>query len=55
MRTGAIVPPPSGHNLAMTEDELENVDDEEREEPDEGGNPWAKTSSGDADEITDDD
>jgi hypothetical protein len=29
--------------------------EEEAEQPDEGGNPWAKTSSGDADEVTTDD
>ena len=36
----------------MSDDEPEPVEDEEQ--PDEDGNPWAKTSSGDADEITDD-
>ena len=47
----------SEHNF---EDDLEERDDvvdrrpPEDEEPSEG-EPWAKTSSGDADEITDDD
>jgi hypothetical protein len=27
-------------------------DEEEEETPDDAGNPWAKTSSGDADDIT---
>jgi hypothetical protein len=35
--------------------EHEPVEPDEDERPSEGGNPWAKTSSGDADEITDDD
>lgn len=37
----------------MSEHEPETREDEEQ--PTEGGNPWAKTSSGDADDITDDD
>ena len=36
----------------MSEHEPEMPGDEDEPEP--GGNPWAKTSSGDADEITDD-
>ena len=50
-----ILPAAPGHNRAMSDHEPETVGDEEREEPAEGGNPWAKTSSGDADEITDND
>jgi hypothetical protein len=45
-----ILPASRGHNPAMSEEPDETQDDEP-----EGGNPWAKTSSGDADEVTDDD
>ena len=45
----------SEHNF---EDELEERDDVvDRDAPEDrepGANPWAKTSSGDADEVTDD-
>ena len=37
----------------MSEHEPETVEDEEQ--PAEDGNPWAKTSSGDAEDVTDDD
>ena len=37
----------------MSEHEPKEPEDDER--PDEAGNPWAKTSSGDADEVTEDD
>ena len=46
-----ILPHRPGHNRLMTEHEPET----EEEQPDEPGNPWAKTSSGDADKITEDD
>ena len=36
----------------MSEHEPDILEDED--EPHEGGNPWAKTSSGDADDVTDD-
>jgi low temperature requirement protein LtrA len=54
-----------GHDLGMAEDEKrlaeearksreETEDLKEESESDESGNPWAKTSSGDADRVTDD-
>jgi len=36
----------------MSDHEPEKPADDEQ--PDEGGNPWAKTSSGDTEEITED-
>ena len=53
---------PSGNAAPMSEhlheDDLEERDDvvdrEQRDEPD-PGEPWAKTSSGDADSVTSDD
>jgi hypothetical protein len=39
----------------MSEHEPREPEQDEREQPDEAGNPWAKTSSGDADEIVEDD
>ena len=42
-----------GNNPGMSEHEPREPEEDER--PDEGGNPWAKTSSGNADEITEDD
>jgi hypothetical protein len=51
-----------GHERAMTEQRFEDepeepgdpLDKQEEDEPAEG-EPWAKTSSGDADKIVDDD
>jgi hypothetical protein len=51
--TVRIVEASVGHRRGMSEHEPREPAEDER--PDEGGNPWAKTSSGNADEITEDD
>ena len=43
----------SEHEPETVEDEVQLAEDEEQ--PADDGNPWAKTSSGDADDVTDDD